>query len=136
MTSNETPVLAGWLRQQLDEDEKLARAAIDHGAYAAWANPATCIVEAASGDLDGLVQAPRYVAVHIAEHDPERTLRAVEHRRHIIDMYDSAERRATHPPNADARAAARSELFALSAVLHLLAAEYQHRPGYRQEWRP
>ncbi|MFE6829236.1 DUF6221 family protein [Streptomyces sp. NPDC057717] len=118
--------LVQWLGEQLDEDERIARAAhepnwstdgrrgIHYGVEDGWMADALT-----TGDAD-----------HIACHDPARVLREIEAKRRIIEGHKryAAERRRMmggwDPQSND------------SPILAALASVYADRPGYREEWRP
>lgn len=99
--------LAPWLRQQLDEDERIV---------ADWPD-----------DLDSYG--------HPIFRPGSTVLRQVENRRKIIAIYEDARHRAEHGPTHDARITAREQRGVLESVLRLLANDYSDRPGYREEWR-
>lgn len=80
------------VRAGLTEDEQWALAARDGDGYAEWDNPSTGVVQVAAGGMDGLVLVPRGMAVHIARHDPARTLAEVEVIRQVINDYRMADR--------------------------------------------
>ena len=124
--------LVEWLRAQLDEDERIARAAVDEldgpelgsdwrydGQYVETARERTMV---AVGSQDLMEPG---VGRHVAEHDPARVLREI---------------------NAKRRTLVRCEEAMLSAspmLVHFakqtaweMALPYADRPGYREEWRP
>ena len=131
--------LVQWLRAQLDEDERIARAAQRQRGGGEWVARAD-----ASGivAVEGLpVRAGEPIPVvlhpdedetaeHIAEHDPARVLREIDAKRQIIEQHEryAAERRRMMggwDPQSDD-----------SPILAALATVYADRPGYREEWRP
>jgi hypothetical protein len=126
--------LVVWLRQQLDEDERVARAA-GEGDWAAWEHTGEVVAaplgfgkicQGVWGDLGERGD-------HIARHDPARVLRDVARDRLILDEYRKAlDRRAQHPGDV----ASAGALLALLRVMELLALPYSDRPGYREEWKP
>jgi hypothetical protein len=134
--------LVAWLRAQLDEDERLAKAAaVDGGPD--WAPDGTFLADLIDPLPSQRRAHPERIflltqedADHIARHDPARVLREVEAKRRIIDAYEEACERVRNPVTADNRAAARIAQFELEGVVRLLAAAYADRPGYRAEWRP
>ena len=155
--------LVRWLGEQLDEDERIARAAgrlsgslsggvpdvgerwrvsgshaDDGGTY--WS------VTTASPDLDRIPTVEMVgsgmsgggahteeVAAHIAEHDPARVLREIEAKRQLVERYERAMENRRAHPDDLASAGA---LLALHGAVKLLALPYADRPGYRDEWRP
>jgi hypothetical protein len=131
--------LVQWLREQFDEDERIARAAQRQRGGGEWVARAD-----ASGivAVEGLpVRAGEPIPVvlhpdedetaeHIAEHDPARVLREIDAKRQIIEQHEryAAERRRMMggwDPQSDD-----------SPILAALATVYADRPGYREEWRP
>lgn len=135
--------LVQWLHAQLDEDERIARQALDF-VDADWRvdvarNVVLCPLLTSSGRQPTAVTAERWrypqvgtpgIVPHVAEHDPARVLREIEAKRRIIDQHEryAAERRRMMggwDPQSDD-----------SPILAALAAVYSDRPGYREEWRP
>ncbi|MFC9286539.1 DUF6221 family protein [Streptomyces sp. NPDC057052] len=150
--------LTQWLRAQLDEDERIARAATrgpwvqsgigDYGWTVDFGHPGSG-VETADTD-QGLADAD-----FIAAHNPARVLREVETDRELLAEYERVmtaheahQREAARldeqgDDDPIRRAALRREADYLPAMLHVLerwakrkAAVYADRPGYREEWRP
>ena len=110
--------LVVWLRQQLDTDERLARAAGWHR----WEVREGGDVDAVGNGKTVVVGALDYDARHIAEHDPARVLRQVQAHRAILDLYEQTE-------YGDL-----ARLTALEDVMERLVSIYSDRDGYRQEW--
>lgn len=98
--------LVRWLGEQLDADERIARAADTEKATGWWWWP------------DSESAAER----HIAEHNPDRVLREIDAKRKIVERY------AWLREHGDTGGTA--------WVLPLLALPYADRPGYREEWHP
>jgi hypothetical protein len=154
------------LGEQLDEDERIARAACWDEQSDVWtASPprasyerytvvdycddGVVVVTPENADADGVGQ-------HVAEWDPARVLREIEADRELLDEYRrlldayaahqrEAARLAEAGDDADPiqLAALRREADYLPAMLHVLerwakrkAAVYAARPGFREEWRP
>ncbi|RSS11436.1 DUF6221 family protein [Streptomyces sp. WAC08401] len=120
--------LMEWLRTQLDEDERIARAA----GGAAWEELPVSGWVHTSPLPSSEWQPPGYdhhVAsapvvedrAHIVAHDPARVLREIDAKRKILDRY------AWLREHGDTGGTA--------WVLPLLALPYADRPGYREEWR-
>lgn len=131
--------LVRWLREQLDEDERTARAACwdeqpdvwtarppqgRHERYTVvdYLGDGVVVVTPENADADGVGQ-------HIARHDPARVLRETEAKRQIIEQHEryAAERRRMMggwDPQSDD-----------SPILAALASVYVDRPGYREEWQ-
>jgi hypothetical protein len=125
--------LVQWLRAQLDEDERTARAATlgpwmqsgigDYGWTVDFGCPGTG-VETANTE-QGLADVD-----FIAAHNPARVLREIDAKRQVIEQYESI---GSPPPGEIGTELSRAEL---GRVLRLLALPYEDRPGYREEWRP
>jgi hypothetical protein len=131
--------LINFVRLQLGDDERVARAAADE-------DPPPWHLD----EHDGRIKSGPYtvvhiedstpeppVAEHIARHDPARVLREVEAKRKVIELYEYAvaawllDRDKPNPPTVHLGEKAMAE-----AVLQALALPYSDRPGYREEWRP
>lgn len=124
--------LVQWLRAQLDEDERIARAAGGVGWLRAEHPGETVVIFDSRGEPvvydEGWPTEEQQA--HIAEWDPARVLREIDAKRQIIDQHEryAAERRRMMggwDPQSDD-----------SPILAALAAVYADRPGYREEWRP
>jgi hypothetical protein len=126
--------LVQWLGEQLDEDERIARAAGEAERADAW----SILPNSYGGVLDGTgsrsiavgygdVMAPA-TATHIAAHDPARVLREIDAKR---DLLRFAEGIHDYHETFTRGVAAR-----LGETLRLYALAYADRPGYREEWRP
>jgi hypothetical protein len=134
--------LVQWLGQQLDEDERIARAAT--------AGPWTAMGQ---GVLDpsppsnrlGIGMAVGHAAAsadynetaeHIARHDPARVLREIDAKRQIIALHhqlEDAQEMLDFCATCDATGKYPEYP---CTTLRLLALPYADRPGYREEWRP
>jgi hypothetical protein len=136
--------LAQWLHAQLDEDERIARAATlgpwvqsgvgDYGWTVDFGRPGAG-VETADTE-QGLADAD-----FIAAHNPARVLREIDAKRQIIDQCaywnERAARKAVDPPKHPQPGLDLGLLLdAMNPVLRALALPYADRPGYREEWRP
>jgi hypothetical protein len=147
--------LVQWLRAQLDEDERIARAATlgpwvqsgigDYGWTVTFGRPGAG-VETADTE-QGLADAS-----FIAAHNPTRALREIDAKRQALDLYaavleertalrgrmrqvidqDHDEFMRLHKQESDLIERARL----LVPFVRLLALPYVDRPGYREEWRP
>ena len=109
--------LARWLGVQLDEDERIARAA-----------------DADLSNLTGYVEIeyPEVTAdeTHALRHRPARVLREIDAKRRIL---------AEHPLNGwvcDTCDNGEVDQVFPCPTLRLLALPYADRPGYREEWAP
>jgi hypothetical protein len=128
-----------WLRVQLDEDERIARAA-DAELSAVFMRVDSFDPEMAADER------------HIMLHRPARVLREIDAKRQILDLYANpvADRGALRArmrevlgsdPDAFGRLHRQEgELIEVAErfapVARLLALPYADRPGYREEWRP
>jgi hypothetical protein len=140
--------LVGWLRAQLDEDERVARATIRPDRAGAWIfvrdeseGPSGVMVSSWAIEFDdiapaltdrGTLMGPSTMR-HIARHDPARVLAEVDAKRRIIAEHELAlaERKA-HPKDL----ANVGLWLGTIRVLKLLALPYADRPGFLEGWRP
>ncbi|MFD7996860.1 DUF6221 family protein [Streptomyces mexicanus] len=122
--------LVQWLRAQLDEDERVARLALDQTGDNWRAYYKQIIAANPRFGEDPADANTSEVADHIARHDPTRVLAEVEAKRQVIEQYESI---GNPPPSEIGPDLVRAEL---GRVLRLLALPYADRPGYREEWRP
>jgi hypothetical protein len=146
--------LVQWLRAQLDEDERIARAASwtdDANAWHAEPSPFGArdsgqrwYVEDAMDDgvvsrVDPVASDDEGVARHIAEHDPARVLLEIDAKRRIVECHepwvagngDTICGRCGRE-HVDGRPGGHFPC----GTLRLLALPYADRTGYRDEWRP
>ena len=126
--------LITWLRAQLDDDERLARAVeplgytTDLGGNRLDEHFAHGRVRYASED--GMPRHDRSdpaAAAHFARHDPARVLREVEAKRGIVELYEAAD---------GGGFVGHLLRNCLDTPLRLLALPYCDRPGYQEEWKP
>lgn len=125
--------LVEWLCAQLDEDERIARAAAEE-LGADWFYE------------DGYVRARRELDLvatgtqdfleeergeHIARHDPARVLREVEATRRLVALHARAYHQCVTEDGPTQWHAADP-----CTTLRLLALPYAARPGYQDSWRP
>lgn len=130
--------LVQWFGEQLDEDERIARAATlgpwvqsgigDYGWTVDFGRPGAG-VETADSD-QGLADAD-----FIAAHHPARVLREIDAKRQLIRMTEQVTEQAESPDYL-VNGPAKMSLVILKPVLRHLAGVYADRPGYREEWRP
>jgi Family of unknown function (DUF6221) len=137
--------LVTWLRAQLDEDERVARASWQGNGWRHENQPSevwtgkfapghTCIPIAKAWDEP--------TAEHIARHDPARALLEVEARRRIIAAHPLANEPGV-PPHCETCRYVRDEddpePFPEAGypcpTVRLLALPHADRDGYREEWR-
>ncbi|MGC4918665.1 DUF6221 family protein [Streptomyces albogriseolus] len=137
--------LVRWLGVQLDEDERTARRAADyddgaahdvHGPPGTWA----CMDEAEwfGPSYRGGVIAPRIgnvnapeLGAHIVRHDPARVLREIDAKRQALDHYARIREHTKRGDEAYVLAEG-----AVAKQIQIMATAYDHRPGYRDDWRP
>lgn len=126
--------LVQWLRAQLDEDERIARAA----GGASWEELPVSGWVHTSALPDTEWQPPGYdhhVAsaplpvdqAHAVEHDPARVLREIDAARVLLTQYDAL--KSGMPDDM-------TGVFALETAIRAKASVYTDRSGYREEWRP
>lgn len=142
--------LVRWLGEQLDEDERIARAATP----GPWSADSTIHTESINaGDGTSVVAGGRWGgeasvfesdedAAHIVAHDPARVLREIDARRRLLTVYEAAKRNSELPHPEFVEGVYLPAVFvsgyaaALKHALRLTASVYADRPGYREEWRP
>jgi len=136
--------LVQWFGEQLDDDERIARAAA-HGEAGEWTNGGSYPVSVA-GDLpEGADAFERAVAfdegspseeqaAHIARHDPARVLRDIAADRKLLALF--VEVGAREVDLDDAFEYAHGWVNALGMAVRLRASAFSERRGYREEWRP
>lgn len=143
--------LARWLGEQLDEDERIARAATPgpwraHDTHLGQYGYAATVLSGEGNDTDLRAWLPsmsnepwdeaRNVwadAAHIAAHDPARVLREIDAKRALLNLYVTAagwvERGSEiGAPNQNSKVATVAYLDAVKAI----AAVYEDRPGYAE----
>lgn len=132
--------LIDFLRAQLDEDERDARAAYlpnfkwyveDRAVQLAPIQDCDC---GADAWLPANTKADAY---HISRHDPARVLREVEAKRETIRLYEDTletiEMLKSHGQKSDAHAVAAESYL---NVIRRDAAVYADHPDYNEAWRP
>lgn len=128
--------LVAWLREQLDDDERIAWAVPDHRKRRGelhWHRVESPSLPGLVGDQCGNVvtgvDTGRWHAEHIALHDPARALAEVAAKRKIIAECEYEIRDAQKRDTGDGLGLAET-------MLRLLALPYAGRPGWRTEWKP
>ncbi len=144
-----TEDLAAWIRTQLDEDERKARAATA-GPWR-WVDPLLKKTKLALvGDQDSTVLLAASAdahpsagdAEHIANFDPPRALAEVESKKRILDEILNFEARidgewgCCHSAEDIAAGLCPDPSYMFTAALRALALPFADRPGFREEWRP
>ncbi|MFH9579108.1 DUF6221 family protein [Streptomyces globisporus] len=119
--------LVQFLRDRLDDDERIARHAVD----GPWVDPMGGPIRGGYEERFVIAQqVQRWNSQHIVRHDPARVLREVEAKRRILYL-------AVQLPKVTAS----TDMFdnsrdAWADVLKQLALPYADHPDYRDEWRP
>ncbi|MFB6854898.1 DUF6221 family protein [Streptomyces sp. NPDC056341] len=129
--------LVQWLGEQLDEDERIARAATrgpwvqsgigDYGWTVDFGHPGSS-VETADTE-QGLADAD-----FIAAHNPARVLREIDADRALLGDYTAAQEIVDAAACPDMYDVGRAQ--GLEGAVLRRAAAFDQRPGYREEWRP
>lgn len=131
--------LVTWLRAQLDDDERVARAAHpgpwDLRTWDAFGGAAAEVLMPLGepGYRTGLTRSSLIgtqeagTAEHIAQWDPARVLAEVGAKRRILDLCEIGTYDGGHFGGYGD---------AYDDVVQRLALPYADRPGYREEWRP
>jgi hypothetical protein len=140
--------LVRWLGEQLDEDERIAKAATagpwrQHDTHLGQYGHTATVLSGDRNETDLRAWLPsmsqeswdeaRNVwadAAHIAEWDPERVLREIDAKRKIVAEHALNGWVCNTCDNGEAE-----QVFPCP-TLRLLALPYADRPGYREEWRP
>jgi hypothetical protein len=135
--------LVTWLRAQLDDDERVARAAADYGDAWRAGDPGVYpsnesqhpgpIVGGVWGDLED------QYAEHIARWDPARVLAEVAAKRVILEKVvpeaDGLDVQVEGEFGVGVRDEAEDPYLG-DTLVRLLAVPYANRPGYLAEWAP
>jgi hypothetical protein len=138
-----------FVREQLDEEERLAKVVADEEGSVWHAGDEFLSGTVGSDKANYILRAPYdgelswEMRQYLADHDPARVLGEVKIFRLIIEVHDPS--RAEYPEIGDCPVCISDqsrypELWesdkAPCATLRLLAAIFDDRPGYREEWRP
>lgn len=134
--------LVQWLRAQLDEDERIARAVEDRSAP--WDGQWMADGNSAVRTLNGHVLFYRHderplkpgLTEHVARHDPARVLREIDAKRRIIDEIVPRMNQMDDQLEAEFGTPRNPEPYESGNLLRLLALPYADRDGYREEWAP
>lgn len=150
--------LVAWLRAQLDEDERKARAAYvkQQGDPEWWVSEVmgaggACFtvrsrrdnrpiarvqrLEGYDGGEPGDILEGRAAAAHIAEHDPARVLREIACKRKLLALHAGRHACSDAVPGNETQA---MQLFVYwtCPTVRILAEAYSDRLGWQEEWRP
>lgn len=134
--------LVRWLGEQLDTDERIARAATSgpwHVTEYDYATDFAAGIGTTPGEVDVVGHGYEGGGVeriedarHIAAHDPSRVLREIDAKRRLLAIH----RPYVPEPDQACLGCAGGIMFTSCPVVRLLALPYADRPGYREEWRP
>jgi hypothetical protein len=134
-----TDDLLRWLGEQLDEEERVARAAGGR-----WRELSGNWVTASDVDHRVAMVLAAAERAHIVAHDPARVLREIEAKRellkeHTVDGWTCST--CAMPEDFDEDADGNREWSRRGQdfpcrTLRLAASVYADRPGYREDWRP
>lgn len=143
-----TEDLVAWLREQLDEDERLARTCPTFGWVAPDYDEGGDDDTGHVADAEGRIivwDAPARISAHIARWEPTRVLREVETKRRLLAGHEPCETYLGVRQCGACADMCHSETGIGCDYpdapwpcdnVRLLAAPYSDRPGYRQEWTP
>lgn len=126
--------LVRWLGEQLDEDERIARAAtpgpwkLARQRGVEWVSSAEYWAVADCSDADPA----RENAEHVAEWDPARALREINGKRRIVQLLAETIEASENYKGPDYY----EGVAVCKKTLRLLASVYADRPSYREEWAP
>lgn len=120
--------LVAFVRQQLAEDERVAREVTELARFDEWDAAGSRVddeIGRSNWEVVGIARPPsvpaaKAISQHIARWDPARVLAEVEAKRRILDL---------HAPLADYKGRVQCE------TVSLLAQPYAGRDGWREEWR-
>jgi hypothetical protein len=134
--------LVQWLRAQLDEDERIARAA-SPGPWRANAEHDEVLAVDEITAAEGFALSGgqlRATVDHIAEHDPARVLREIDAKRRLVDLHakDEYYDGCVICDNGNNSCGCMSGWHWKYPcdTLKILALPYADRPGYQDDWRP
>ena len=119
--------LVTWLRAQLDEDERVAKAALADSDVLSgyWKVGNDCVADDQDAMVvDAATSYPQYeqgVLTHIAAWDPARVLAEVQAKRAILCGYEASYRESDDYPGWE-------------GALYAIAQPYAGRDGWRPEW--
>jgi hypothetical protein len=137
--------LVRWLNTQLDEDERIARAAT----AGPWSRMGRRVLDPTPpSDRLGIGMAVGHAAAdadfnetadHIAAHDPARVLREIDAKRQILTLHRPTGKRSTGSGGGTIQDCSVCQHFPARypcTTLRFLVLPYSDRPGYQESWRP
>ncbi|MGW3428902.1 DUF6221 family protein [Streptomyces melanosporofaciens] len=128
--------LVRWLGEQLDEDERIARAVEDRSAPwdGQWMADGNSAVRTYNGHVlfyrHGSGPLKPGLTDHVAEWDPARVLREIDAKRNILEEHRPSEL-AVYAPHGCPMCHKWP-----CPTIRWMASVYADRPGYHNEWRP
>ncbi|MEV8042436.1 DUF6221 family protein [Streptomyces griseoluteus] len=127
--------LVEWLRAQLDEDARIARAILwpGSGNKLDWELVASATIDFGE---DEVYVGDRTIANHVMAHTPARVLREVAAKRKLLDRWSELQRRIEAETDEAKRGNLALTRHGLDMFVYQLGTVYADRPGYREEWRP
>ncbi|WP_329308359.1 DUF6221 family protein [Streptomyces microflavus] len=140
-----TDALVAFLKDRLDDDERVARAAtegpwrVDSEDFAEAIYDARNQVVVGGGRWGGEASVfdTTEDAIHIARHDPARTLREVEAKRGLLDLHRQVEDPQEMQDYCTECDLGRDKYpYYPCTTLRLLAAVYADHPDYLPGWQP
>lgn len=135
--STDTGDLVTWLRERLDEDERIALAA-DEAESDVFDGTGIVVMHAATGTRSVTLRSD--VARFTARFDPARVLTEVAAKRHLLDAIFSMAYRidqeyCCHTEEEIAAGACPEPDDEFMDALKALAQPYSNLPGWRDEWK-
>ncbi|SCL43181.1 hypothetical protein GA0074692_6751 [Micromonospora pallida] len=122
--------LVTWIRQQLDDDERLARAAYQPNWRWYTEDKVVVTKQDDAGECEQWIPVgTRSDGAHMARHDPARVLAEVDAKRRLLTQFElrgNSVRGIVQPSTGGV----------WDDLLRMLALPYADRSGYRSEWRP
>lgn len=130
-----TDALVQFIRARLDEDEQSARAVGGRRqGEGSWTFEQS---EVRAGDGTLVVKHTwAGEGVHIARHDPARTLREVAAKRRLLDLHQPGTQEYVDGDVCMVCTLQGDGPYYPCATLRLLALPYSDHPDYRDDWRP
>ncbi|MFI5687863.1 DUF6221 family protein [Streptomyces sp. NPDC051636] len=128
-------VFLRWLGEQIDEDERTARATTWDGSdnKLSWELIASATIDVGG---DEFYVGDRTIANHMMAHDPERVLREIDAKRQLVALHKEIEDPQEMQDYCATCEPEGNYPYYPCKTLRLLALSYADRPGYREEWRP
>lgn len=142
--------LVEWLREQLDEDDRIARGTGQPGtSWQGLEMDGELRDDANAGTVAYIPRAE--TRAHIARHDPARVLREIDAKRQVLATHTITVEKVDAPPFDSFTGTRNPDEYTVTCAvcgwssddptsacltLRLLALPYADRPGYRDDWRP